>query len=129
MLKWTCCEDLVDELFDTFAEHHDGMHISAITSHTLRHVDGGIALLGVGSGGKSVVCHDPTLATIYHIPVSPIGLHVCRAEVHSRHVPHPEPWVEAHRDGVVWTHPDYRSETGMTQVRGSRLARYSGDRD
>lgn len=77
--------------------------------HLLRHVDGGIMLLGIDDSQTRAVCFDPIEEVVYHVPVSRHGLRVPRAIIAWNDIDEPQDWIDANGHRLSSIHPRYRA--------------------
>ncbi len=98
---------LIDELYNVLTAR-EGANVERTIRHILRHVDAGIALVGIAHEQPRVVCFDPRERAMYRVPVSRIGLHVTRSRVVGTSVDDIRAWRDEHDETLAWVHPRYR---------------------
>lgn len=95
-------------LTEQIAHERGGNHASRIARTICRHTDGGIAFLGLMTGGEAALFFDPRYQRVYVAPVSPIGVHVSAAHIHDAVITNPVDGI-AHADAALaFINPMYR---------------------
>lgn len=94
---------LFEDVCRALGLHRRGAHFPKIATDIIRPTHAGYDLLGLTDGGKQVVYYEQNSCEIMLVPFDKHGLRRTRAEIVADEVEHPQTWLTANRDRMVWT--------------------------
>lgn len=94
---------LFEDVCRALGAHRCGAHFPKIATDIIRPTHEGYVLLGLAAGAERVVYFDPPCGDVMMMPFDKHGLARSRAEIVAQGVDHPQTWLTANRNRMVWT--------------------------